>query len=531
MPARKRRPWLLTALALTTAALFAAIFVGASGANLTGSPFEGSDGNLVVNTAGNEDWVNAPNLHVGVDLPTGQTDNSFGQGTKEDDNTPTVVAGSIPNSKADLARFGIASEQVGGTHFLYLAWSRENQSGTVNFDFEINQKAQPDLTTPGQKTLNRTVGDVLLNYAFQGGSNSVVISKALWQGSAWGPLTALNANAFEGATNGSPVSDTLGGTPPVNRPAQQFGEAAINMEAAGLFTNPCESFASAYVKSRSSTSFTSEIKDFIAPVPVSIKNCGGIIIRKVTVPSPDPTSTSFSYSTTGGLSPAGFSLANGGNQTYTNQAQGSYSVTEADPGPNFVNSAIDCSASSTSGGSTATPDLANRSIAISLKPGDTIDCTYTNTLQQGAIKVHKASIKGQALAGATFSIAGQSVTTDANGDACVDHLNFGSYSVQETAAPSGYSIDDSSVHSVLVNQNQTCASAVTPLDLMFSDTPLTDITATAHSEAPGGTSSSIHCVDSLNAEQGNSPQSGENPAVAANGLKPGTYTCTIVVDP
>jgi Prealbumin-like fold domain len=525
--------WWITAAMLTVLAFVAVVFVAASGANLAGSTFEGNDGNLVVNTAGNEDWDNAPNLHVGQDLPTGTGDNSFGQGTKEDDLTPTVVSGSIPNSKADLARFGVASEQVGNTHYLYLAWSRENKSGTVNFDFELNQKAQPGLTTPGQKTLNRTTGDVLLNYAFSGGSNSVIISKALWNGSAWGPLTALNANAFEGATNAAPVSENLGGNPAVNRPAQQFGEAAVNMEAAGLFTQgACESFASAYVKSRSSTAFTSEIKDFIAPVPVSIRNCGGIIIRKVTVPSPDPTSTSFGYTTTGGLSPSTFSLVDGGSQSYPNQAQGSYSVTENDPGPNFVNSAIDCSASSTSGGSTATPDLANRAIAINLKPGDLIDCTYTNTLQQGAIKVHKASIKGQALAGATFSIAGQSVTSDANGDACVDHLNFGSYNVQETAAPPGYSRDDTSVHSVQVNSAQTCASAVAPLDLQFNDTPLTDIHITSDSQAVGGTNSQITCVDSSNANIGDSPSGNvEHASVTAPGLSPGTYTCTVVVDP
>ena len=66
----------------------------------------------------------------------------------------------------------------------------------------------------------------------------------------------------------------------------------------------------------------------MAPIPVSIANCGQVIIRKVTVPSPDPTATTFNYSTTGGLSPAGFGLKDGQSQDYGSNVQaGSYSVT------------------------------------------------------------------------------------------------------------------------------------------------------------------------------------------------------------
>ena len=138
-------------------------------ANLPGSTFEGNDGNYVVNTAGNTDWANAPNRVVGTDLINSQQDNSFGQGTAENDVNVTVISGSIPNSKADLSQFLVASEQGANGHtYLYLGWTRANQSGTTNFDFEINKLAQPDLTTPGSKTLNRSVGDLLVNYLFQG---------------------------------------------------------------------------------------------------------------------------------------------------------------------------------------------------------------------------------------------------------------------------------------------------------------------------------------------------------------------------
>jgi hypothetical protein len=513
----------------------AVIFVAGSSANLAGSTFEGNDGNLVVNGgAGAHDWDNAPNLSVGQDVATGQGDNSFGQGTKEDDTNVTVVAGSIPNSKADLARFAVAGEVIGTDTYMYLAWSRENKSGTVNFDFELNKLAQPDLTTPGAKTLNRSVNDLLINYAFQGGSNTPTLTKYHWTGSAWSNDGVISSACSEGATNSVTVSENLGGKTAVDRPPQQFGEAAINLTCAGIVpAGACESFGSGYVKSRSSTAFTSEIKDFIAPIPVSFSNCGKVIIRKVTDPSPDPLDSTFSYSTTGGLSPASFTLKNGGARDYGSQVpQGSYSVTENDPAPNYVLSSLNCGASDLSHGSTVSTDLGARTASFTLKANDTIDCTYTNKLQQGAIKVKKFSIKGQALAGAVFSIAGQNVTTGADGTACVDHLNFGSYDVKEVSAPAGYSIDDTSTHSVTVNTVNDCSSVGIPLSLQFNDTPLTDVLVKADSQAVGGTKSQITCVDSANANIGDSPSGNvEHAQVSAPNLKPGTYTCTIVVDP
>src|SRR6266568_3803321 len=110
-------------------------------ANLTGSTFEGSDGNLVVDTVGNTDWANAPNRVVGLDQAGGPSDNSFGQGTKEDDPSATVVTGSIPPNKNDLTRFYIGSEFVSNSNYLYLAWERLVNIGAANMDLEINQNA------------------------------------------------------------------------------------------------------------------------------------------------------------------------------------------------------------------------------------------------------------------------------------------------------------------------------------------------------------------------------------------------------
>src|SRR6266542_4504345 len=144
-------------------------FAGPVLANLTGSTFEGNDGNLIVNTAGNTDWENAPNRVRGDDLASGRGDNSFGQGTKEDDPNVSVVTGSIPPQKSDLTRFYVASEFASSSNFLYLAWERSNVLGSANMDFEINKLTQPNLTTTGQKALVRTAGDLLITFDFTNG--------------------------------------------------------------------------------------------------------------------------------------------------------------------------------------------------------------------------------------------------------------------------------------------------------------------------------------------------------------------------
>ncbi len=97
----KRRGLLAAALVLTASGVVAG---SNASANLPGSTFEGGDGNFVVNTAGNTDWaaLNAAQTAAfskGVDLPSGQTDNSFGNGTKTSDVNVTVGLGSIPGQQ------------------------------------------------------------------------------------------------------------------------------------------------------------------------------------------------------------------------------------------------------------------------------------------------------------------------------------------------------------------------------------------------------------------------------------------------
>ena len=569
---RRRRRYQLAAL-FSVAAVLALIAVPAS-AVLPGSTFEGNDGNLVVDGAAPAtDWANVADLHAGIDLASGGGDNSFGQGTKEDDANVTVVSGSIPPQKSDLTRFYEASESISGQTFLYLAWERTNVLGSANMDFEINQAVTPNLGSPGAHTIIRTPGDLLVTYDFTKGGTTPTLGLNTWLTSAttpvvpgvspnvclssnsfpcWGDHIALNATNSEGAINSGTVTDPIPPNNPRNLAALTFGEAAINLTGSGVFPpGTCKAFGSAFLKSRSSASFPAEVKDFVAPVPVNISNCGRVTIIKHT--DPRGVDQNFSYTSTlagtnmtctTDTTPASFTLNDSGNtsgdsaantEDCTNVPVGSYTVTEGAEPSGFVLESLTCTPGGEQDGTI--PEQAN----ITVTADSHVTCTYVNQRQLGAIKVTKTSTKGDApLAGAEFSVTGPNgfsttLTTGNDGTACVDQLLFGTYHVTETTAPGGYDINDPSTHDVDVNTNAACSdNPFNGVSLSFSDTPLTDITATATSEAPGGTQSTITCtgtsddtVTVLNKSDG--PK--EAASVSANGLHPGTYTCTILIDP
>src|SRR6266702_2758031 len=344
---RGRRFWVM-GTTLAAAAAFAVVFVAGSSANLAGSTFEGNDGNLVVDTPGNTDWANAPNRVVGIDQPSGGSDNSFGQGTKEDDPNTKVVTGSIPPNKNDLTRFYIGSEFANGDNFLYLAWERLVNIGSAKMDLEINQHPTPGFTgtTTGPVALVRTAGDLLVTYDF-GGSGTPTLGLLRWVTSGatsqcfssnslpcWGNRVDLSAAGdAEGAVNSGNVTDPIAPNAPRTLSTGLFGEAAINLTAAGVFpANTCTAFGSTFLKSRSSSSFTAEIKDFIAPVPVNISNCGEVVIIKHTDPRginqsfsytstiPNPVGASTSPTCTSDATPSAFTLNDSGNTTADNAA-------------------------------------------------------------------------------------------------------------------------------------------------------------------------------------------------------------------
>jgi hypothetical protein len=570
------------ALAIGAAAAMVLAMAGPVRANLAGSSFEGNDGNLVVNTPGNTDWANVAGRVTGLDKFADKTDNSFGQGTKEDDPGVTIVTGSIPPNKNDLTRFYVASEFVSNANYLYLAWERLVNIGNANLDLEINQNPTAGFTgtTTGSITLNRTAGDLLVTYDF-GGSGTPTLGLVKWLTAAsgaaasdcrasnslpcWGVVPAddaldgvddnrinLSAAGFaEGQVNTGTISEPIaGGT----LTAGLFGEAAINLTAANVFPpGTCEAFGSTFLKSRSSSAFGAEMKDFVAPQPINISNCGTVNIIKHSDPrginqafsytsnipsspstcSLDATPNSFTLNDSAGVDPPSPITAGTANTEHcANVPVGTYTVTEGADPANFAFASLTCVAEN--GGSFTT---SGRVATITIVPNSTVTCTYTNKLQTGAIKVtktrkHAADGPGDhPHAGVDFTVNGVTKSTDANGVACFDGLLFGTYTVHETV-PAGYHVD---ANDKQVTVDNTAACSDNPYGgetVSFHNTPLTNITASVDSQIDGGTSSTIVCTDSNGntVASGSTGPNGDGSASASN-LEPGTYTCTLVIDP
>jgi hypothetical protein len=274
---------------VTSALVVGGAFASHPEVSLTGSNFEiDTDANLKVDDpAPSIDWANINEIRK-ADTTSGSTDESFGTGTKEDTAVPSVVDGSIPPNKSDLKFFGVYQEGSSSAGFLNLYWSRvQEPTGTTNMDFEFNKRqctrgqtpADPDCTANGITPI-RSVGDLLVIYDLSQGGTHPTLSSREWSGSAWGPATDLTGSAkATGSINSSPIpaadADGLGA-----HSARTFGEAQIALSA--IFSpGVCESFGSAYLKSRSSDSFTAALKDFVPPAAVDIRNCGKLNILKV----------------------------------------------------------------------------------------------------------------------------------------------------------------------------------------------------------------------------------------------------------
>lgn len=520
-----------------------------SEASLPGSNFEiDTDANLKVDDPAppSLDWANVSEVRR-TDAPTGQNDDSYKGGVKEDTSCPGEVTGSIPNNKSDLLTFGAYVEpETGGPGFLNLFWSRvADPSGTTLMDFELNHSSTPCSSGPN---VVRTAGDLLIEYAIDQGGAVAKITVREWTGSAWGPATDLTGTQAAGTINTTPIpaaqSDGLISTGQLN--ARTFGEAQLDLDF--IFDEgKCDSFGSAMLKSRSSDAFTSQLKDFIRPVPVTITNCGSVIIRKVTDPASDPGTTQFGYTKSFGTDPATgntFSLGDGestGTTFVGNVLFGTgYTVDETSLPANWAFVNVDCSASS----SGVTPTINGSLVTFAIdNSADILDCTYTNQLQVGALKILKNSTKGGPVseAGAVFSYDGSSVTDNGVGDddpaigsMCVSGLAPGDYDVTETSAPAGYGdpVNPGPVTATVVvgtncTDNLPTGSAV----VTFTDPPTSDIQVNFRDGGSGETSATITC-DNTTGTGDDTAANGWDTSRTVTGVEaPTTIHCTIEIDP
>jgi hypothetical protein len=565
---RKRTKFLL-GIGVIATLVFGLQLVAAA---LPNSNFEITDGNLAVNgAAGSLDWANVTQDRK-TDTASGQGDNAFAEGTKEDDAVPTIGAGGVPPEKSDLTEFGVFFEKNGANEFLNMYWTRvQEPNGTTNMDFEFNQSST--LSANGVTPV-RTAGDALIMYDLSKGGTTPTLWLSRWVTTGtpnqvceksttvpcWGKRTNLTQSGLAaGSINTNALLGTNDGLGDLS--ARTFGEAQVDFRALTSSANPCASFGSAYLKSRSSDQFTSTMKDFIAPLTLTIPRCGSVSViknstedaaarlggavfqlRRDDAPLNNATGPGAEDLDANSLIATCTTPSSGTSQgvcNFNNVLAGEYWVVETQAPTGF---------------DLPTPPYKHATVTTSTTP---VSVTFSDPPQKGALRILKNSTKGGAVntAGAVFSYKGPgangptaSITDNGTGDAdsdigeiCVSNLATGAYTVNETTPPSGYGGASQTNVAATVSSGTDCDLATgtnDPVSVTFTNAPLADIQVnfrdggsgeTSLTVEPDGISCGTLTPSSTTAPTGwDDSQTFEDLAIDPS---PRTITCTIQIDP
>jgi hypothetical protein len=198
----------------------------------------------------------------------------------------TTEARGVDPRKNNILDAWSTFDPQGPDAFLYLAFTRRGVVGTSFATFELNHDAR--LWYNGHARIPcRRDGDVLVSYEAHGGRN---VDVSLWR---WETLTDAptgcaatgrllgGANFQEDAAQGAineavaPIDSYLPGFYEGTVPRRAFGEASLNIGKllGEWFEDPCFSFGSFWMHSRSSKSFRSNLQDYVAPVPLAVRTC------------------------------------------------------------------------------------------------------------------------------------------------------------------------------------------------------------------------------------------------------------------
>lgn len=193
-----------------------------------------------------------------VDGIAGNDQDIFLTGGKENDTTTwNVGPGTVGSSKYDMTQGYLASNQED----LFFGMERRGNNGTTAFDFEFNQ-----VGTAGGYIPTRTVGDILFTFEMQGsgGSGSAVGFVYEWDGNSYEPIEATGLLATINDSTSTPAPpwghvDSRGNWVGGNLARFEFAEAKAPLSV--LDVNACDDAAFVQVRTRSSSTETSDLKD------------------------------------------------------------------------------------------------------------------------------------------------------------------------------------------------------------------------------------------------------------------------------
>ncbi len=196
-----------------------------------------------------------------VDGVDGAEQDIFLNGGKENlTNTWNIGAGSIGSSKYDITQAYLANNN----QKLFFGMERRGNNGTTAFDFEFNQLPPINSYFP-----NRTTNDVLFTFEMQGsgGSGSATPHFFIWDGTKYQeqipPPSSLVSSINQADIPAAPWGyvDSKGKWVLGNIPRFEFAEASVDLTQTFPNFVPCNTTAYVQVRTRSSATDTSDLKD------------------------------------------------------------------------------------------------------------------------------------------------------------------------------------------------------------------------------------------------------------------------------
>jgi len=219
---------------------------------------------------------------------TGSTDDIFGQGSKENDQSSWVcTTGSAPPKDDVVNEISVnGAPPIAGEiafrffpasgvqkQFLYANWSRLSNNGDAHIDYEFNQADPSTNRVSGCPQLPlRTPGDFLIAFDTQFGGAVIGVSAFTWNGTTFVPLSVGSQGIlWDAAVNTVPSITGLTATG-----TNLFGELALNVTDT-IGEIPCNKVLFVSMKTRASTSLSAELKDRtrVRPANFTIFNPAG----------------------------------------------------------------------------------------------------------------------------------------------------------------------------------------------------------------------------------------------------------------
>ncbi len=207
----------------------------------------------------------------------------FAGGNKNDD---LIGTGDVPwgwdvggggPQKNDItnAYFHTRVDPLTGDRWVFVAAETRSINGDSHVDFEFNQAGVVKVGTDSGELIGlgpdggRTIDDFLITIDFEQGGEMPIANVRFWNGSFFdlvsfpeAAFSATNLIDIPHGANGTWKHFSDDGAEVDILTRLQLVEGAANLTAMGIAVNPCATDATFMVKSRSSASWTADLKDF-----------------------------------------------------------------------------------------------------------------------------------------------------------------------------------------------------------------------------------------------------------------------------